>query len=325
MGSLIYRVQNPAEYEENARSRLSVAEGMVRHVYVDVGGVPSTANGKALVVYGRDSNGEKKWLLDPKGEEFLQGVTGSGYTQQQRETLQRSADNLNASRPGLKSDDDAMAAARKANVPMFYTPDVSSDNTIDGYKQRTYKPDKSTFGVVMDDNQIAQYSNKVYKNTESEFTAKMASEGIAIPPSKERQDYISIYHQNPALFSKPEVLDALKKGDRQTLTAIFEDEANMPKKESLRQRRKEDVDLIGRPNDPEVIRHENNSQSELDGRLKTAQQVTSTAVGSKPVPQSSSTQEDEDKTKRQGTASILDYFSNIANEVEDTFSSFWRR
>ncbi|MDD9911913.1 MAG: hypothetical protein OXR68_05045 [Alphaproteobacteria bacterium] len=240
-----YNIKSVSEYQKSAQKHIIKQEDVVRHVYVDFGGIPSTANGKALVVYGRDPiTREKKWVIDPAAEEFLKDVTGKGYTSKQRKKLIEAASTLNRTRPNLNSSRESMDAARKENVPLFYTPDVSADNTKKAFNQRTYQPSKSTFGIYLNQTQVDKYSEKVFQDTERRFTATLRKYNISIPPSTEREGLVSIYHQTPSIFHKPEVVEALKTGNRAQLIEVLESPQNMPKTGSLKQRRQDDIDII---------------------------------------------------------------------------------
>jgi hypothetical protein len=145
-----------------------------------------------------------------------------------------------------------MQAAYKSNAPLF----------------PTNQSDKNAFGINMTEDQLHQYAENVYQNTERGFDSLMKANGITMPPSSEREGLLSIYHQNPALLSKPAVIDALKSGDRAQLVKVLQDPKNMPPNGGLRQRRLDDIKLIGQPDDPDVIRNDNNSQSDLDAVMK---------------------------------------------------------
>ena len=281
MAKMIYRVKKSEDYKKGAKERIEKAEDNLAHVYVDVGGVPTVGNGKALVVFGHGN----KWRIDPEGEAIVRKATGQGFTPEQEATLQRAADNLNQTRPHARGDKESMTKAREANVPMFYTSDVSTSPGRQGYRERTYQPEKSTFGIRLNEEEIEVFAEEAYQKTEAQFDRTMQRHGIEVPPSQEREALISIYHQNPSVLSNKGVVEAIKSKDREKLIQALEDPDLLPKNPAAKERRMDDINAIGRPTDPAIIRYDNNPQAELENQIRTPPRGTPNQKPGQPVPQ----------------------------------------
>jgi hypothetical protein len=280
MAKMIYRVKKSEDYKKGAKERIEKAEDNIAHVYVDVGGVPTVGNGKALVVFGHGN----KWRIDPEGEAIVRKATGQGFTPEQEATLQRAADNLNQTRPHARGDKESMTKAREANVPMFYTSDVSTSPGPQGYRERTYQPEKSTFGIRLNEEEIEVFAEAAYQKTEAQFDRTMQRHGIEVPPSQEREALISIYHQNPSVLSHKDVVEAIKSKDREKLIQTLENPDLLPINPAAKERRMDDINAIGRPNDPAIIRHENNPQADLENTMRTTPRNTIDQKPGQPLP-----------------------------------------
>ncbi len=260
MEKIKWRVLDEQTYRQKVENMVINHEKDAPRVYLDYTGVPTVGPGKALVVRGSGD----KWVISEgrsiEGVNMLEAVRGTKLTNEQYQKLQMAADNLNKYGSGAK--------AYEANVGAFYkTASVKSEAA-------RLDPANNKFGIEMTAEQQATFKNKVIDATEADFDRATLKSGKvrldeAVPRSEERAALISLYHQYPSGIDES-MRQAINIGDRGGVIKSIEDSKSA---EVFKSRRKSEADQFGRPDDPAIVRHENNSQADLDATLKQAPQA----------------------------------------------------
>lgn len=307
MGKMKWRVLKPEEYRAKVEAIIITNEDNVPSVYLDEKGIPTAGPGKALVV-----NVNRKWVVSQgrpvEGVEILEATTGKKITPEQRQMLQTAADNLNRYGSGQR--------AYEANAPVYY-----EDASLKG--SAAWKTEgNSKFGVYLDKDQKIDFKNRVVDASEKEFDDSTTKTGTVrldekIPPSEERAALVSIYHQKRSDINN-DMREAINSGDR---AGVIEAIEGSDAAKTYKTRRKLEADKFGRPDDPVIIRHENNPQADLDGRMKAPQQSFPTVgfpaglpqQGLPPQQPTGPASDVNPTTVPQ--ASILDYFGKAAGQI----------
>lgn len=239
--------------------------------------------------------------------ETLEAATGQKLTQEQRTKLQTAADNLN--RYGVGDD------AYEANRVEFYNRPVSKNN-----EEARINPENSTFGVNLNSEQKEKFSDLTVEATEKELDRATGMKGSeAIPPSEERIALLSVVHHQPNAIT-PEMREALKNSDRAKVVEEIQ------KNERFANRRKQEADQFGRPNDPAIIRHDNNSQAELENQMRTTPRGTPNQKPGQPLPQPEpmGPSYDPNPTTVPPRPSILDGVGSVFNRAGQAISTAGR-
>ncbi len=223
MKNIQYREMSEASFKQLVIETIQKEEDSIPFVYVDGVGIPTSFNGKAMVV--KSGN---RWVVDPVAEAVIQNVTGQGYDAMQRSKLDAATENLNRYGRGM--------TARRANMVHFY-----AAGTTDSFAERTRKPENSTFGLELKQSQLNEANEIVVRNTINAFDAKMAREGIAIPPSQEKAALVSIYHQCPRCIGD-KTIRHLKNGNREGVLYEIQNDMDSQK---FRSRRQREAELFG--------------------------------------------------------------------------------
>lgn len=213
--------------------------------------------GQALVV---KNNG--KWVLNNtrnvEAIRLLEKTLGHRLSAEQYNMLETAANNLNRYDLG-KSTFNANAAIFYINPPQYNSSiNVMSDLT------------NNRFGVTLDKNQLNNLTDISLQAANQEFdrftknarTDKTAS----IPFSEERIGLLSIFYHQPDTINAT-MRQAINNGDRH---AVIETITHQTPKE-FKERRGYELNQFGRPDNPDVIRNDNNSQAGLDALMQTGQ------------------------------------------------------
>lgn len=242
--TMVWRRLDEKSYRKKIEEILVGHEGDVPFVYIDSEGIPTVGPGKALIV-----ENSRRWRIDSEAIEMLENVTGRILTKEQLEKLGKAREVLDRNGRGRFSE--------RANGKIFY-------KVLPRSQRQRVDSQNGTFGVNLSENEQRDFKNRVIADTERKFDQSLqrppaVKEGI--PPSEERIALISIYHHCPACVG-PVTRQKINDGDRAGV--VFEIEYRMDKDKKFPTRRKEEADQFGRPDNPDVIRNENNSQRELE-------------------------------------------------------------
>lgn len=261
MAKIKWRVLDKTTYRQKVEKVIVKHESDAPRVYLDPVGIPTAGPGKALVVRGRD-----KWVVSEgrpvEGVNMMESVRGQKLTDDQYQKLQKAADNLNKYGPGDK--------AYQASAGDYY------NNPADKSQAARLDPSNNKFGVEMTSEQQVAFKDKVIDATESDFDRATTKAGNVrldetVPLSEERTALISIYHQQPRGIDD-KMRTAINEGDRAGVIDAIE---GSKAAEVYKSRRKQEADQFGRPDNPDVIRNDNNSQAGLDATFKTPVKTTS--------------------------------------------------
>ncbi|MFO0500439.1 MAG: hypothetical protein ACK5YK_02005 [Pseudomonadota bacterium] len=258
-----WRVLKEDEYRAKVEKVITRHEGNVPSVYIDNTGIPTVGPGKALVV-----NVNKRWVVSQgrsvEGVETLEASLGKKLTPEQMNMLQTAADNLNRYGQSPK--------AYQENAKIYY-----ENDQVRGSKA-WQTANNSSFGIYLDESQQEDLKNRVIDATEKELDHATGMKGSeAIPPSEERAALASVFHHQPTAIT-PKMREALQNGDR---TKVVEE---IQKNERFANRRQQEADQFGRPNDPAIIRHENNPQADLENTMRTTPRNTIDQKPGQPLP-----------------------------------------
>lgn len=241
--TMIWRSLDTETYRNKVEAMVLGGESNVPVVYLDIYGIPTVGAGKAVIV---ESKG--KWIIDDKSLSILEDIRGKPLTAEQMKKIESARDTLDKYGRGSQS--------LKTNAGDFYIqyPRTQTERT---------DPKNNNFGLILSGAELKKLKDAVIHQTERDFDLRMRNakqEPLKekVPFSEERVALISIYHQCPACVGK-ETRAALNKGDRAEV--IYQIENKMD--QTFKTRRKREADQFGRPDDPAIVRYENDSQQAI--------------------------------------------------------------